>query len=309
MLQPDEGRFYDGGSLDGTVPPGGPDLSVRLLRDVTGDPPRESFLLERRIAYRARWGAGDLDIVVPTPSAESAQTFRTDLTSVPDLFTWLVPRTGCHLPAALIHDGLIYDEGEPASYVAAEDVSRVEADRIFRDAMADLGTGLIRRWLMWAAVSIATVAAGVTDVAPASQTTTTEEMPPAAKSPGDKRKDRAYRIGVFGSLAVIVVLGAIATLDVLDLWDVLPWMGDRGTLAELGLGATAAVLIPAVLSLGWGRLWKAGLIAGWALAGLLHVTLFLVALTGVYQALEWLGRHLGHRPEEPAPGGELGVQA
>ena len=44
--------------------------------------------MERRIAYRDRQ-LGEL--LVPRATA----TFRTDLTSVPALFTWLVPKTGC----------------------------------------------------------------------------------------------------------------------------------------------------------------------------------------------------------------------
>ena len=55
--------------------------------------------------------------------------FRTDLTSVPAWFTWLVPRTGVHLPAALIHDGLILSPGEPQTYIASQVIERETADR------------------------------------------------------------------------------------------------------------------------------------------------------------------------------------
>ncbi len=61
-----------------------------------------------------------------------------------------MPRTGAHLPAALVHDALVgqRDDGA-ASYVSTQGhvVDRVEADRVFRDAMADTGTGVVRRWL------------------------------------------------------------------------------------------------------------------------------------------------------------------
>ena len=52
--------------------------------------------------------------------------------------------------------------GDPASYVSTEGhvVDRVEADRVFRDAMADTGTGVVRRWIVWTAVTVATIFVG-----------------------------------------------------------------------------------------------------------------------------------------------------
>ncbi len=79
-----------------------------------------------------------------------------DLTSVPVLFTWLVPRSGDHLPATLIHHGLVRGIGEPPEHIGAE-VSRGEVTRVFRDAMSDAGTGVIRRWTVWTAVTLATM--------------------------------------------------------------------------------------------------------------------------------------------------------
>jgi Flp pilus assembly protein TadB len=69
-----------------------------LERRARGD--QEVFALFRRIGYADRH-LGDL--VVPA----DVGTFTTDLTSVPSVFAWLVPRTGRHLPAALVHDVLI----------------------------------------------------------------------------------------------------------------------------------------------------------------------------------------------------------
>lgn len=138
--------------------------------------------------------------------------FRSDLTSVPSLFTWLVPRTGRHLPAALVHDGLIASRGEPAAYSTSTDVAvpRVDADRIFREAMGDLGTGFFRRWLMWSAVSLATVMAGVTDVAPPNGVTTSTDVR-ESRSRRDKLTNWYYRLAVFGSLLAIVVIGSLAS--------------------------------------------------------------------------------------------------
>jgi hypothetical protein len=248
------GRFFDGESLDPSTP-----MRVVLERVVVDG--RELFTMRHRIAYRDRHHAEPH--VVPG----DRDRFRSDLTSVPHLFTWLVPRTGLHLPAALLHDGLVRSEDEPISYLGPP-VDREEADRIFRDAMGDLGTSVLRRWLMWTAVTLATVREGV--------------IRPAAY----------YRTVVFGSIALIAVLGVLATLDLFDatVFGVaveLPWMGDRPLGQELVGGAVAAIVVPLVLAVLWGRLWRAGAIAGLALAFLLHVTIALVVLTGLYLAIEW----------------------
>jgi hypothetical protein len=92
-------RFYDGGMLaDGDQPgiPPDPDASPRIVLERHTDNGLELFSLERRIAYRDRH-VGEL--LVPARVG-----FRTDLTSTPAIFTWLVPKTGAHLPAALLHD-------------------------------------------------------------------------------------------------------------------------------------------------------------------------------------------------------------
>ncbi len=78
---------------------------------------------------------------------------ETDLASVPPFLTWLVPKDGKHTPAALLHDALMpHDE---LWYVGPE-LDRLEADRIFRNAMQHLGVAFLRRWAMWGAVSLAT---------------------------------------------------------------------------------------------------------------------------------------------------------
>ena len=105
---PQARRFYDGG-VDAERParrspgPRGrrPDRAAPAHRARA-----EQFAMERRIAYRDRH-LGEL--LVPRRTG----TFRTDLTSVPALFTWLVPKTGRHLPAALVHDGLVHPPRRP----------------------------------------------------------------------------------------------------------------------------------------------------------------------------------------------------
>lgn len=233
----------------------------------------EEFRMPRRLGYRDRH-VGDL--LVPADPA----TFVTDLTSVPSVFGWLVPRTGRHLPAALLHDGLVSGPGQGPSYLSTTgaDVDRVEANRIFRDAMADTGTGVVRRWLMWAAVTTATCVSGH-----GTRWSTPERW--------------CRRLVASGTVVVVSVLGLLATLDLFDVRVAglpgVPWMGEARWWVELLTGAAGAVVVPFVLGLLWGRLWVAGVVLGIGLALLLHVTAAVALLTLVYQALE---RLVGRRP-------------
>ncbi len=228
---------------------GGP---LRLeLRSIDG----RDFSLLRQIGFSSRHYQEAF--VVPA----DLRRFTTDLASVPALFTWLVPRSGDFLPAAVLHDALI----QPGAWIGpdldrdGQPFGRREADRIFREAMIGLGTGRVRAWLMWAAVSLSTM----------------------------WHSGRAWtRIALVGVLGLVGLVGALATLDLLDVWDGLPWMGDLPWWRELLQGAAGAILIPAVLAVTWGRLWPAGVITGIALALLLHVTTALALLVLAYRVLE-----------------------
>jgi len=229
------GRFFD-------VEDGGP---LRLeLRSVDG----RDFTVLRQIGYDSERHVESF--TVPA----DRRTFSTDLASVPAVLAWLVPRSGVFLPAAVLHDGLT----EPGQYIGPR-IDRTEADRLFREAMIGLGTGTVRAWLMWSAVTASTkwLAGSAWD-----------------------------RVVLIATTATVVVLGVLATLDLLDVWDVLPWMGQRSTVAELAWGAVFAVLVPTLLSITWGRAWRAALIGGVALALLLHVTLVITVLWVAYLALE-----------------------
>ena len=256
-------RFYDGGTASD---PPAPDLPpVIVLSREFGGKARE-FRMTRRIGYLDRvFGEllvpGDLD------------SFETDLASVPAVFAWLVPKTGAHLPAALLHDGLVYSPGQPPSYISTDghDVDRADANRVFRDAMADTGTGIVRRWLMWSAVTAATMIQG------------------RGTRWGSWRRLH-YRIAALGTILAIALLGIAATVDLFDVrpaWiPPVPWMGQQGLLAELIAGGSAAVTLPFLLALTWGEFWKAGAILGISLALLLHVTIAILGLTLLYQVLE-----------------------
>jgi hypothetical protein len=74
---------------------------------------------------------------------------ETDLASVPWFMWWLIATYGNHTRAALLHDSLYVDEGEPP-------VPRPAADRLLLMALREpeQATGVFRHWLMWAAVSV-----------------------------------------------------------------------------------------------------------------------------------------------------------
>ena len=265
-------RFYDGGTLPrdgGQGAPADPSSDPRIVLERHSEEGVETFALERRLAYLDRH-LGEL--LVPADLG-----FRTDLTSVPALFTWLVPKTGAHLPAALLHDALVAGRDDPASYVSTQghEVDRVEADRIFRDAMADTGTGVIRRWIVWAAVTVATIFVG-------------------REVPWSRARHWSYRLAAATTILAILYIGYSATSDLVDRSWVgavdLPWMGERPWWVEVVGGLAGAVVIPLALSLLWGRLRMAGAIAGVMLAVLLHVTVGLALIGSTYLALERLAR-------------------
>jgi hypothetical protein len=248
-------RFFD--------PETGGDLRLELTPDPTPGNPADFRLVRRFGYYDPGW---DEPFIVP----RDLERWRTDLVSVPTLFAWLVPKIGPHVPAAIVHDALVLSRGEPVAHDGPS-VTREQADVILRDAMGYLGMPVVRRWLMWAAVSLATCW---------------------------HRRPRAYwQPVVVLTVLVIVALGVAATLDLLDVGDVLPWMGERVWYRELAGGAVFAVLIPAVVSLFYGSLRRAFLLGGVALAFLVHVTVAVAAVYAMYLALEavvtWLAERRG----------------
>ena len=260
-------RFHDGGTATEPPDPARPPRVV-LERVETGDVHErtERFRMLRRLAYRDRQYG---ELLVPV----DLDSFDTDLTSVPALFTWLVPRTGRHLPPALIHDGLVHSRDEPASYLSTEGhvLDRVAADRVFRTAMRDTDTGPVRSWLVWSAVTLATIWHG--------------------SAAWSRARHLRYRLVAAASLLLVAALGAVATLDLLDVVAWLPWMGaDRPFWLELVGGLAGAVVVPLLLGLTWGRFAVAGAVSGIALAVLLHVTVLLGLISLLYLAAEWVGR-------------------
>ena len=257
-IKSDTARFYDPGA--------GPGSEIVVALERVPGKGAEEWYLTHKIAYRDREFEknGEPDIVVPRDQHD----FRTDLTSVPQFMTWLVGRTGVHLPAALIHDALtepfLGRDGDGKirkDWIGPAEITQLQADRIFRDAMADLGTPVIRRWLVWSAVTM-----------------------PTAWSVSKVRAALGY-LGLLG----IVVLGWFATLDLFDKGAWLPWMGDDMPWGwELLSGAAMAVIVPIVLCVVWPQgTRKAGMITGIALAALIHVTVAVGAVTFAYHVAEY----------------------
>ena len=73
---------------------------------------------------------------------------NTDFASIPNQLRWFVPKYGRYNRAAVLHDWL-------SVRAVAGDFDRSDADGIFRRSMRELGVGFLRRWVMWAAVRIA----------------------------------------------------------------------------------------------------------------------------------------------------------
>ena len=259
-------RFYDGGTLAarrGTRCAGRPWCGSEDRPERHSEEGVETFALERRLAYRDRL-LGEL--LVPADPG-----FRTDLTSVPALFAWLVPKTGAHLPAALLHDALVAGRDDPTSYVSTggHDIDRVEADRVFRDAMADTGTGVSALDSV-AAVTIAT-SSSVAEV-PWSRAEALV-LPPGCGHDHPRhplhrlQRDQRPLRPVVGGCGRPAVDGRAALV------------GSRSRGSRAG-----AVVVPLALSLLWGRLRMAGAISGVMLAVLIHVTVGLALIASTYLA-------------------------
>ena len=101
----------------------------------------------------------------------------------------------------------------------------------------------------------------------------------------------AWRAWLAVALTVVVVLvgGTLATIDLFDCRELLPWMADRPAWLEVVTGTLGAAIIPFVISLLWGRQWRAGVIAGVALALLFHVTVAVAIVFAVFAALDAAG--------------------
>lgn len=226
------------------------------------------YCLRRRVTYVDQKGGAW------TVPAKPKTKFETDLASIPSLLTWLVPRDGTHTPAAIIHDAMTLEPGEVPCYTKPH-VSREEGDRIFREGMQFLGVYLIRRWLMWTAVSI-----------------------PTFMEPLHRPSLRQLRVALLG---IFVIIGLFGVPDVLDLGGNVtfssfrPW-GRGQTLGwqlhgvsgewhrELFVFMGIVLVGTGLYAASWLHRWRFGLVAGLALSFLT----FPIAILGVTYLYYWL---------------------
>jgi hypothetical protein len=137
-----------GPELTGATPDAGP------FRKYGSDQPAAVRLQQRNatdfyLVEPFRYLKDGQERVVPKDNPLDPRSDVTDLASVPDFLTWLVPRYGRHSLPALLHDDLQHQ------FDGVNLTSR-KADVIFRDAMGDTRVPFMRRWLMWSAVSART---------------------------------------------------------------------------------------------------------------------------------------------------------
>ena len=207
-------------------------------------------------------------------SQRSAPTSR----SIPWSSCGSFPGLGTHLPAVLLHDGLVVGPTEGKTHIGP-DIDREEADRILRDAMASLGTPVVRRWLMWTAVA----------------------SPPRPRRSGRAGDGRPWSSAPFSSSPG----SARWRRSTCSTWRTCSrgWATVRGW-PRCCWAASFAVVVPLVVSVLWGRAGRAGAIAGVALALLLHVTVVVAAVYGIY----WVLEKLASAPQGDSPSAKANLE-
>jgi hypothetical protein len=115
---------------------------------------KKTFQLLRGFYYE---DPADRNARIPVPAHDTTSPATggnaTDLASVPPLLWGLIASYGLHTRAALMHDKLCVDAHSVPTWRNAFRVRR-EADRLFRVALRESHVPWVRRWLMWAAVSV-----------------------------------------------------------------------------------------------------------------------------------------------------------
>lgn len=236
----------------------------RLVHDAVDSLHRSlvgSSSIQLHLPFKKRWSELDAEILLRQVSAtgfELDEPFRfeepghqdivvrrgdaTDLASVPSFLTWLVPRYGRHTLPALLHDQLVVGGMDPND--------REKADATFRDAMGGTRVPLVMRWVMWAAISLAT------------------------------HLLRAWRWKVL--IAAWVALYGLAGLD--SLLAVLGWR----PVSALSSAAVLALIwvSPVLLSVIWGRRYRFGLIVAYSLLVLPASVISVAATIILYRLLE-----------------------
>jgi hypothetical protein len=112
---------------------------------------RSLWALQRELEYRP--GDGDEELII------IPRGFVTDLTSVPRIVWSFYPPDGPWAKAAVIHDFLYFTSGTGVWHThrgitRAAPYSRIEADDILKQAMADRKIGKWEQLVIWTAVRL-----------------------------------------------------------------------------------------------------------------------------------------------------------
>lgn len=103
--------------------------------------PDGTYALTAQVVYQGR----DDTFTVPAG-------FVTDLASVPQWLTWLVPIQGVGDRAAIVHDWLCTQLERHGVQVQMSPANARDTDGIFRRILRELGVGRVRRTLYWLGV-------------------------------------------------------------------------------------------------------------------------------------------------------------
>lgn len=125
----------------------GPEIELRQVSPNTWQL-LEGFRYE--VPEQARRDGEPTEYAVPPHDLHRApdKDNSTDLASVPPWLWWFIASHGKHTRPALLHDHLI----------DLPDVPDKRADFLFRVALEESDVHFLRRWLMWTAVSLASLA-------------------------------------------------------------------------------------------------------------------------------------------------------
>jgi Protein of unknown function (DUF1353) len=136
----------------------------------------------------------------------------TDLASVPWILWWFVASYGRQTRPALVHDQLV------------DQINRHYADRVFREALEEVGIGWVRRWLAWTAVSFETTFRTIWKSVDQTKTEAPENL---IGQPVTTQRQQWWVTLVGFSIVIAHLLGSIAaialTWDAWFLWRVLAW--------------------------------------------------------------------------------------
>ncbi len=195
--------------------------SIGLHEAGPGDP--NGWLVTEKLTWSGMFRGVARQLEVP---ASVDHPFSTDLASVPRSLTWLFPRYGKYTKAAVLHDFLCQNFRDAPSISSAAPsllplTDRSDADEVFLLLMTELGVPRLRRWLMWGAVSWATL---ITSLVPG-------------------RRSRP----VLRGLGRVVVVLAIVLLGI-----ALVVRRDLEVLIALGVVAPAVVMAGGTIALGRG---------------------------------------------------------